>query len=67
MSARQWKRLRKLERRVESLENLAASPVYFGTAGYPMTEKEYDEAMDAAWEVMNPKRGLIQRIKDFFR
>ena len=70
MSARREKRLRMLERRVEELVRIAHPPTedcHFGIVTPPISKEEYDKAMDAAWDVMNPKKGIIQRIKDFFR
>lgn len=65
MSARREKRLRQLERRVEHLEGMAHPPAedgHFGIARAP-------RAMDADFRIISvpaPKRGLLQRIKDFF-
>lgn len=61
MSARREKHLRKLERRVEELERIASSPMYFGTVAAP-------GALDADYQLLHTsgKRSLLQRIKDFF-
>lgn len=68
MSQRREKQFRRLERRVAALENLAMPTI----AGWPnkaitAESKLAGMAMDAKWVPAKPKRGLLQRIADFFR
>lgn len=62
MSQRREKRLRQLERRVSDLEKLAAMPtMVIRTESAPAKV-----TMDAEWMPAKPKRGILQRIADFF-
>lgn len=68
MSARREKRLRALERRVEALETIAASPMLYLTQG----EHKEGCTMDAVWskvaaDAYPEKRvSLLDRIKNMF-
>lgn len=68
MSARREKRLRALERRVEALETIAATPVFIHTQG----DGKEDYVLDAVWSketadtYHNKRAGLLDRIKNIF-
>lgn len=75
MSARREKRLRALERRVEELEAIAATPVFIHTQG----DGKEDCVLDSLWtcapergpvpgfSVETAHRGLWKRLVDIFR
>lgn len=68
MSARREKRLRALERRVEALETIAATPVFIHTQG----DGKEDYVLDAVWSketadtYPDKRAGLLDRIKNIF-
>ncbi len=68
MSARREKRLRALERRVEALEAIAATPVFIHTQG---ADKE-DCVLETVWSketadtYPDKRTGLLDRIKNIF-
>lgn len=75
MSARREKRLRVLERRVEALEAIAATPVFIHTQG----DGKEDCVLDALWtrapergpvpgfSVETARRSLWDRLVEFFK
>ena len=68
MSARREKRLRALERRVEALETIAATPVFIHTQG----DGKEDYVLEAVWsketaDTYPDKRlSLLDRLKNIF-
>lgn len=68
MSQRREKKIRQLERRVSALENLAMPTIAeWSNRAITAESRLAGMAMDAEWMPAKPKRGILQRIADFFR
>lgn len=67
MSQRREKKLRQLERRVSALENQATARKREDERIWQIHIQPAESAVDAEWMPAKPKRGILQRIADFFR